>query len=83
MSIVVTWKCDGCDDELVVKDARGEASNLRDWKRITVTIEGFKGYPVPEDVNGPREYELCPDCQRRVSGSFFPRLWARIYKEPL
>lgn len=78
MTEKITWICDGCDSEIVVSSKRGDPLKVTDWKQITITIEGFSGYPVPEDVNGERNYELCPSCQRQVSATFFPRLWARV-----
>ena len=81
MTVRVTWVCDGCSDELVVKEGKREPAHLNDWKSIKITIEGFTGYPVPQDVNGLREYELCPSCQHKISATFFPRLWPRAEKK--
>lgn len=69
--IKTVWTCDGCGTEVVV----GERGT--DWKRITVTVDGFKGYPVGDTFNGAKVYELCPGCQRTLSDHVNPRQWPR------
>jgi len=72
MAVRTIWKCDGCDQEVTAE------VGLVDWKRITVNLGGFKGYPVSHVHNGERSYELCPDCQGHLAEQANPRRWARV-----
>lgn len=79
MSERTIWTCDGCGDELVVSPAPHKG----DWRRITVTLDGFVGYPVGSHADGSRSYELCPKCQQRLFDEATPRKWPReIRREP-
>lgn len=73
MSVKTVWICDGCGEELVLR-----ANQNSDWACITVTLSGFKGYPVGPQANGTKEYELCPGCQRHLYDMAAPRAWPRM-----
>lgn len=72
MSVKTIWQCDGCEKEIVMK---GQPS---DWRKITVMLDGFRGYPVSEHSNGRWDYELCPACQRHLNESAKPTSWPRV-----
>ena len=72
MTVKTTWVCDGCDKEV---SAKGGAPG--DWKRITVTLDGFHGHPVPADYNCSATYELCPRCLVHLRSASSPRQWPR------
>ncbi len=72
MAIRVTWSCDGCGE-----DADATNSRPSNWQKITVTLDGFSGYPVGDYANGERSYELCPSCQKQLKDNSNPRAWPR------
>ncbi|WMT88243.1 hypothetical protein NO932_06440 [Pelagibacterium sp. 26DY04] len=72
MAKKLTWICDGCGTEKIVRDGRTE-----DWHTITVTLEGFRGYPVTDHGNWTKEFELCPNCQRYLHEMANPLMWPR------
>ena len=76
MASWMVWKCDGCDAEQKI---RGEHRDS--WKRITVTLSGFSGYPVGDHVNGQHHYKLCPACQQRLADAAKPVKWPRAATE--
>lgn len=57
------------------------APHKGDWRRITVTLGGFSGYPVGSHADGERSYELCPSCQQHLYTRASPRSWARASAE--
>lgn len=71
MSERLVWTCDGCGQEKVVSNSKS------DWRRISVTFEGFEGYPVGSHADGRTSYELCPACQHRLHEVGRPRNWVR------
>lgn len=71
MSERTVWTCDGCEDEKIVDQSSG------DWKKITVEISGFSGYPVGDRCNGIKTFELCPKCQQHLADTANPRAWGR------
>lgn len=75
MTVKVVWICDGCGDDKVICN-----ENYGDWRYITVTLEGFEGYPISEKANGSRGFNLCPSCQRHLYDSSIPTLWPRPTK---
>lgn len=77
MAVDIIWTCDGCGDQT---NKNPNSSKGGDWHRITVRLDGFKGYPVGAESNGETVYELCPSCQRRLNEQANPRQWPRMAK---
>jgi hypothetical protein len=73
MATRTEFMCDGCGDVRLV-----DGGKPADWRLIAVTLEGFSGYPVGDDANGERVYDLCPACQRRLHEVARPTRWARV-----
>lgn len=73
MSSRVIITCDGCGDERV-----RNASVGTDWKQVTISLSGFKGYPTCASMDPDEsEYDLCPQCARRLWLEARPLSWAR------
>lgn len=68
----IIWDCDGCTRS---KDMT--RPHVGDWKEISVTVDGFKGYPVSDHLNGSYHLILCPDCQIAFAERAFPHRWPR------
>ena len=68
------WICDGCDEQIVAPTSGS------DWKMLLVDITGSKGYPLCGAIDGPHNWLLCPDCQRRLADAVTPTSWARAPK---
>lgn len=77
MSERTIWTCDGCETEQVVRPD----THKNDWRRITVELSGFNGYPIGEHGNREQTFELCPHCQRTLHEYANPRTWAREAKK--
>lgn len=75
MACKTVWTCDGCDKDAVMAP---DSTSGNDWKRITVTLDGFRGYPVGQHANAEHSYELCPSCQSRLADAANPRQWAHL-----
>lgn len=67
----IVWTCDGCDEERVMN------GTPTDWRKISVTFRGFKGYPVGDYADGDTHYNLCPHCQRALWEKGRPTNWPR------
>jgi len=78
MATTLLWTCDGCGEKV---DMTPSSSKGSDWKRVTVALSGFKGYPVGDHANGSHDYELCPNCQRHLADQANPRMWPRVKAE--
>ncbi len=63
------WRCDGCG-----KEADGTERAPSDWSQVTVTVTGLAKYPVCMD-DRERQFELCPDCQRKLGVGVNPDQW--------
>jgi hypothetical protein len=74
MATKLIWTCDGCGDSVTMSQSSSIGS---DWKRISVKLDGFKGYPVSAEHNAEQFYELCPACQRHLITQASPRSWPR------
>lgn len=78
MSTRVEWTCDGCGQTKMVQPTRERPD---DWHVISVTLEGFAGYPVSEQANGRETFDLCASCQRSLVSKSNPRQWPRVLQD--
>lgn len=72
MSERTVWTCDGCDKEIVVT-----ANQVHDWRKVTVTLEGFDGYPIHQGADDERHFHMCAPCRKRLYERANPRFWPR------
>lgn len=73
MTVKTFWVCDGCDDNLL-----WNAGMATDWKVVSVTLEGFRGYPTAAAADPEvSTYHLCPSCSRQFWKDAHPRQWPR------
>jgi hypothetical protein len=79
MSTELIWTCDGCGAKASMSP---NSSSGDDWKRISVKLDGFKGYPVGAEYNAEAHYELCPGCLSNLVHQANPRLWVRATPPP-
>lgn len=73
MTEKIVWKCDGCDDELVVKDGKSG-----DWKLYAVTLDNARGYPLNREGDKVEvSAHLCANCARQLERHIHPKSWPR------
>lgn len=77
MAKMVRWGCDGCGKTV----EKPVSQSPDDWSVVTVTMAGFRGYPVGDLGNGQAAYDLCSACQRTIVERANPRRWPRSKPE--